>query len=191
MMNDSEIEGTVIHIRKTSKKIAFFDIEPKVTQDDRDRVSVVFKAWESGESIVRAVRGETKIHLGDELSFRGYSETADSFCALQYRILTRWSERCPGRAFQPRPPENNNIRNSDRPCKEFVNTGKCLKTKCCYQHTNDRGKLIERRLEFVKEKRERRLLEHEHDTGAEVAATSQRARVFSEWLVQTYSLGAC
>ena len=191
MMNDSEIEGTVIHIRKTSKKIAFFDIEPKVTQDDRDRVSVVFKAWESGESIVRAVRGETKIHLGDELSFRGYSETADSFCALQYRILTRWSERCPDRAFQPRPPENNNIRDSDQPCKEFVNTGKCLKTKCCYQHTNDRGKLIERRLEFVKEKRERRLLEHEHDTGAEVAATSQRARVFSEWLVQTYGLGAC
>ena len=191
-MTENEIEGLVVHIRKTSKKLAFFDVEPKVTQDsDRGRVTVVFKAWECGEAIVRAVRGETKIHLGDNISFRGYYEDEDNnFCALDYQIVSLWSERCPDKTFQSKPPENNHAKESSNlPCKEFVNTGQCRKSKCLYLHISDRSELIEKRQEFVKEKRERRLLEHENDSGAEVAGNSQRARIFSEWIVETYGLG--
>ena len=190
-MTESEIEGLVVHIRKTSKKLAFFDVEPEVTRDSgRGRVTVVLKAWESGEAIVRAVRGETKIHLGDKVSFKGYFEDEDTFCALDYQILSLWSERCPDKTFQPKPPENNHAKDSSNlPCKEFVNTGQCKKSKCLYLHISDRSELIEKRQEFVKEKKERRLLEHENDSGAEVAGNSQRARIFSEWIVDTYGLG--
>ena len=189
MMTENEIEGMVVHIRKTSKKLAFFDIEPKVIRD-RDRVTVVFKAWECEESIVRAVRGEAKIHLGDNVCFRGYFEDGDTFCAQDYQIVSLWSERCPDKTFQPKPPESNHSKDSaSLPCKEFLNTGKCTKSKCSYLHINDRTELIEKRLEFVKEKKERRVLEHENDSGAEVAGNSQRARIFSEWIVETYGLG--
>ena len=41
-MTKSEIEGVVVHIRKTSKKLAFFDVELKGIRDnDKDRVTVV------------------------------------------------------------------------------------------------------------------------------------------------------
>lgn len=190
-MIESEIEGVVVHIRKTSKKLAFFDVEPKVIRDsDRDRVTVVFKAWECGETIVRAVRGEAKIHLGDGVCFRGYFEDEDTFCAQDYQTVSLWSERCPDKTFQPKPPELCHSKdNRNLPCKEFVNTGKCTRSKCSYLHINDRTELIEKRLEFVKDKRDRRMLEHENDSGAEVAGNSQRARIFSEWILETFGLG--
>jgi len=65
----SSVQGTVVHIRKISKKLAFFDIEIKEPGvnigidslsesiinensqgDSFKRISAVFKSWECGDS---------------------------------------------------------------------------------------------------------------------------------------------
>lgn len=73
------MSGTVVHIRKVSKKLAFFDIEhPEHTKNIKSenkeseigsltRTTVVFKSWECGDSLVLATRSKDKIHVGDEL----------------------------------------------------------------------------------------------------------------------------
>ena len=122
-MGDS-ITGTVVHIRKTSKKLAFFDIE--ISQSDL-RKTVAVKSWESPESLSRAVKGKDKIHVGDQIEFRGYQETELVFCAVSYDIVELWSDKNPQISFVPRPPEQKNVNSENELlCKQFLNTGRCL-----------------------------------------------------------------
>ena len=69
MSPTTEVEGVVVHIRKSSKKLVFLDI-----CRDEERITVLFKSWET-ESIVEAVKGDRKIHLGDKVLFKGYFES--------------------------------------------------------------------------------------------------------------------
>ena len=185
MMRDS-VSGTIVHIRKTSKKLVFFDIEIP----PRDlRKTVVVKSWESPEILSRAVKGKDKIHLGDVIEFKGYNENDSVFSALNYEILTLWSAKSPDLNFTPRPPpQNNSPRESELLCKHFLNTGRCLAEHCGYKHLRDKEELVEKRLQFVKEKKQRQLLEHENSFNLEVANSSQRARIFSEWIVELFGL---
>ena len=180
------VSGTIVHLRKTSKKLVFFDIE--IPPSDL-RKTVVVKSWESPEILNRAVKGKDKIHLGDVIEFKGYYESESVFCAHQYYIRTLWSATNPELNFTPRPPEPKNPpRETELLCKHFLNTGRCLAERCGYKHLRDKEELVEKRLEFVKEKKERQLLVHENSLNIEVASSSQRARIFSEWIVEVFGL---
>ena len=47
---------------------------------------------------------------------------------------------------------------------------------------------MEKRQQFVKQKKERQILEHENSFNIEVASSSQRARIFAEWIVDVFGL---
>ena len=184
-MSDS-VTGNVVHIRKTSKKLAFFDIE--VPPSDV-RKTVVLKSWETLEILSRAVKGKEKIHLGDEVNYTGYWETDSVFCALNYDLVKLWSEKEPGTSFVPRPPPQKNVPSEEKLlCKQFLNTGKCSVAHCDFTHLEDRQLLVEKRQQFVQQKKERQILEHENSFNAEVVSNSQRARIFSEWIVEEFGL---
>ena len=185
MMRDS-VSGTIVHLRKTSKKLVFFDIE--IPPGDL-RKTVVVKSWETPEILNRAVKGKEKIHLGDVIEFKGYHESDSVFSALNYEIRSLWSTRCPELSFTPRPPEQKHFPlETELLCKHFLNTGRCAVEHCGYKHLRDKGELVEKRLEFVKEKKQRQLLVHENSFNIEVANSSQRARIFSEWIVDVFGL---
>ena len=185
MMRDS-VSGTIVHLRKTSRKLVFFDIE--IPPGDR-RKTVVVKSWETPEILSRAVKGKDKIHLGDVIEFQGYHENDSVFSASNYEIVTLWSVTNPELNFTPRPPPQKNFpRETELLCKHFLNTGRCLAEHCGYKHLRDKEELVEKRLEFVKEKKQRQILVHENSFDIEVASSSQRARIFSEWIVEVFGL---
>ena len=189
-MNKDKVQGVVIHIRKTSKKIVFIDIEPSDFKE-KERLTIVFKSWECGDVIKEVIRGEKKIHLGDVVQFIGYFENEGTFGSLEYQIISLWSDTNPRTAFTPKPPENlgDNNEAEKLPCKEFINTGKCGKKMCSFYHTEDQRELIESRLDFVKRKKDKRILVHENNENIEASSNSQRARIFAEWIVQTFTQG--
>lgn len=203
------MSGTVVHIRKVSKKLAFFDIEhPEHTKNIKSenkeseigsltRTTVVFKSWECGDSLVLATRSKDKIHVGDEVVFRGYFENKDTFSSKRYSIIQLWSLTNPDLVFLPKPPPDSQVNtlkrsgsdpNIDLVCKHFLNTGNCLKSSCKYSHPEDKKVLTERRVEFVKNKKEKQLLVHEGDILCDIASSSQRAKVYAEWIVEKFGL---
>ena len=181
-MKDS-VAGVVVHIRKKSKKLMFVDIE---TDQDQKRITVVFKSWENSTNIVDAVRGESKIHPGDEVVFRGYYEDESTFSAAAgHQILKLWSQDNPDTAFIPKPPSDN--KSSSNHCKEFINTGQCSNiSHCSYLHPDDKREVVTRRLRYVRDKKQRQLLVHENSCDQSSVSSSQRARVFAEWILETY-----
>ena len=189
-MNKDNIQGVVIHIRKTSKKIVFIDIEPS-DYKDKERITIVFKFWECGDVIKEVIRGEKKIHLGDLIQFKGCFENEVNFGCLEYQIISLWSDTNPNIAFVPKPPPSSGDNQDAKklPCKEFINTGQCGKQMCLFYHTEDQKELIESRLDFVKKKKDKRVLVHENNAKIEASSNSQRARIFAEWIVNTFTLG--
>ena len=150
---------------------------------------MVVKSWETPEILSRAVKGKDKIHLGDVIEFQGYHENDSVFSASNYEIVTLWSVTNPELNFTPRPPPQKNFpRETELLCKHFLNTGRCLAEHCGYKHLRDKEELVEKRLEFVKEKKQRQILVHENSFDIEVASSSQRARIFSEWIVEVFGL---
>jgi len=184
------IEGQVVHIRKVSKKIVFLDI---VDRNDK-RTSVVVKAWEAASLLLLMTKGKDKVHVGDKVSISGYFEENGEFSALNYSILELWSNISPSEPFVPIPPSNiggkrkreETIR---KPCKYFVNTGNCNTQNCPYLHENDKTELVAGRIDFVQKRKEKQLLVHEGDFEDEtVQSSSQRASVYSKWIVNKYGL---
>ena len=206
----STLTGTVVHVRTISKKIAFFDIEHRElaenvcsteSSDSSDRTNcslkrttVVFKSWECGEHLVLATRSKSKIHVGDEVSFNGYFENENTFSAKSYNIDQLWSLKNPGTVFLPKPPPDIPVKQvkrsfneqGEQPCKYFLNTGKCLKSSCKYLHLEDKKLLTEKRVQFVKNKKERQILVHEGDFVFDIASSSQRAKVYADWVVEKF-----
>ena len=65
-----ELKGQVVHKRKLSKKLIFFDIEQKNEDKkcEEDRLTVVLKSWIcENEIFVKATQGHLKIHVGDQV----------------------------------------------------------------------------------------------------------------------------
>ena len=184
---DDTVSGVVVHIRKSSKKLAFFDVETG-EKEEKKRITVVFKTWECKDLLLKAIKGDKKIHVGDNVSFKGYPESETEFCVLEYQILQLWSETNPGVNFIPRPPELSV--KSEAVCKQFLNTGRCSREKCHFQHLEQQSELIEKRVKFVKEKKERQILVHEGDLekNDSIVNKSQRSRIYSEWIVNKYGL---
>ena len=178
--NEKNVKGQIVHIRKVSQKIAFFD----VIDGTGKRITVVVKRWESGDLLTRITRGGEKVHVGDEVYFSGYFEKSGDFSAQNCVVLVLWSSENSNVPFVPIPPENPRSTPGEEPCKYFVNTGACLIKNCRYRHENLRRDLIEKRVEFVKKKIEKRFLFHE----SEVVSGSQRATVFSQWIVNKFGL---
>lgn len=162
------------------------------------RKTVVFKSWECGESLVLATRSKSKIHVGDEVTFSGYFENNDTFSAKTYSIDQLWSFISPGTFFLPKPPpdissttpvkRSRSDQEFELPCKHFLNTGKCLKSSCRYLHPEDKKELNEKRVEFVKRKRDKQLLVHEGDFMCDLASGCQRAKVYADWIVERFGI---
>jgi len=180
MMNSesNSVSGTVVHIRKVSKKIAFFDVEPSnsdkqdkgIVENDsisEGRITIVFKSWEAGDILSRSISSKNKIHVGDVVTFRGYFENRTSFSAKTYVIEQLWSNISPGVNFIPKPPSDkelsykrlcNNDDFEESACKYFVNTGKCPKPVCNFKHEENRKNLVKDRFNFVSDKARKKVI---------------------------------
>jgi len=201
-------EGQVVHIRKLSKKIAFFDIEQTLLGDKLDdavnsdeepetlpqRICVVLKTWNCGEDVMeQAVKTGQRIHVGDVVAFSGAFEDEKTFGAKSFQVLSYWSSNNPNLVFEAKPPpdqDRDKKRNKETPndieglCKYFVNTGQCPKTACKFKHRIEAGQ----REELVQEVKKRRAQAHEEALGghAGMSGANRRARVFAEWILDKY-----
>ena len=223
-----KINGQIIHKRKLSKKLIFFDIEPVDVHEtnqistnsdnvvinnqpniQNERITIVLKSWDCGEDVFRkATQGNQKIHVGDKVSFTGKFEDVKTFSAKIFTVDEYWSAANPGLNFIPKPPEDqtehkpeqkfehkaNKLEKNEtqtkhldkkKLCKFYLNTGRCPKSSCKYSHSDD----ISKRVGFVKEKKEKQILNHESDAGMDdVLGGSQRAAVYANWIVEKYGL---
>ena len=101
-----KINGQIIHKRKLSQKLIFFDIEPnndkEVQQEmindnatinnqpniQNERITVVLKSWDCGEDVFRkATQGNQKIHVGDKVGFTGKFEDLKTFSAKFFTVV--------------------------------------------------------------------------------------------------------
>ena len=204
-----KIEGQVVHIRKLSKKIAFFDIEltpldekpENAVPSDQEletvplRLCVVLKTWNCGEDVMeRAVKTGQRIHVGDFVAFSGVYEDEKTFGAKSFKVLSYWAAQNPNSFFEAKPPPDLNRNDKKRKemdssdkkgvCKYFVNTGQCPKTACKFSHYLEAGQ----REELVQEVKKRRAQAHEEALGGQegMSGANRRARVFAEWILTKY-----
>ena len=177
------------------------------SDNQKERITIVLKSWDCGEDIFRkATQGSQKIHVGDEVSFTGKFEDLKTFSAKFFKVDKYWSAANPGTNFIPKPTEDqteqkpeqklehtankiekneNQMNNLDKKlCKFYLNTGRCPKSSCKYSHSND----VSKRVGFVKEKKEKQILNHESDGMDDVLGSSQRAAVYANWIVEKYGL---
>ena len=207
LIMEVRIQGQVVHIRKLSKKIAFFDIEhsdglEKTEYSDemnvKTRKCVVLKTWNCGEEVMeKAVKTNQRIHVGDFVAFTGSYEKNDStFCAENFEIKIYWTSQNPGIVFEAKPPPDqdketkrkNGETSPEQPvglCKYFLNTGQCPKTSCKFSHAVEVGA----REEVVQEVKKRRAQAHEEALGGQegISGANRRARVFAEWILEKYN----
>jgi len=176
-------------MRKVSKKLMFIDIEVTGETNENTRESLIFKFWEVPELYDLINRGSDKLHVGDIVTFFGaWDDTA--FSVSQYTIMVPWSSVSEGLAFTPVPPATvsttkRKVSSAEALCKFFVNTGRCDAVNCAYKHT-DSSDLKQARAEFVRERKDRRLLVHEENFDSPIESASKRAEVLSNWIVETY-----
>jgi len=198
-----------VHIRKLSKKIAFFDIEQTLLGEKLTnavdsaqepevlprRICVVLKTWNCGEDVMeQAVKTGQKIHVGDFVTFSGVYEDEKTFGAKSFEVLRYWASHNPNSVFEAKPPPDHNTENKRRKekdsnnkegvCKYFVNTGQCPKTACKFSHCVEAGQ----REELVQEVKKRRAQSHEVALGGQegMSGANRRARVFAEWILTKY-----
>jgi len=203
-----KIEGQVVHIRKLSNKIAFFDVEqtlldgePKDPVDsDQEpdvlpqRICVVLKTWNCGEDVMeQAVKTGQRIHVGDFVAFSGAFEDEKTFGAKSFEVLSYWASQNPNLVFEAKPPPDGNTdkrtkengsKDKKLVCKYFVNTGQCPKSACKFSHHTEAGQ----REELVQEVKKRRAQAHEEALGGQegISGANRRARVFAEWILTKY-----
>ena len=117
--------GQVVHKRSISKKLMFVDVMKLKPLDctqsaephshngyneapaGQSRISVILKSVICGNEVIEMARkSPSKIHIGDEVEFRGEFEREDmaSFLAYSYKIETKWTETSLGKSFDPIPP---------------------------------------------------------------------------------------
>jgi hypothetical protein len=195
IMSNVEISGTVVHIRKVSRKLVFFDIVQNVA--DTTRQTVVLKFWNGPELVNRANRGPDKIHVGDVVKVIGCREEGGDVAATDFSVTDRWSDSHSTETFCPIPPpvmcgdRKEMVRNvSEQMCKFFLNTGRCAAADSCrFRHSQDADSIKRDRLDFVGAKLEAR--RQRHEPGLEyltdtVASSARRAEVFGRWILERF-----
>lgn len=168
------LTGRVVHKRSLSKKICFFD----VLVNEEERRTVVFKIWHCGEDLMqKMLKGQDRIHVGDEIEFEGRFETDHDFEVDAYKILSKDS------SFAPLPPSvKKSSSSSGGLCKFWLNSGRCPREECRFLH--EVGDLGAKRKRFVDKVLERRAkIQLEHEDGEErLKSRHQRAAIFVRWL---------
>ena len=145
---EHNLAGQVVHIRKVSKRLCFVDVfsqdegDPRgddVGQDTRKRCCAIFKSWVCGDGVMSsALRGESKIHCGDNVVFSGKMDETGDLLVSSYYLVNRWKDSRPGEHFLPIPPPTIHENTSESLCKFWLNTGKCPKgEECKFRHQAD------------------------------------------------------
>lgn len=195
-MCDTELCGQIVHMRKLSKKMMFIDVFC-VDSDEKDRQTLAIKFWNlSDEMWDRVNRGQNKLHVGDVVKFFGHWEQ-DLFSISDYNFLSKWSQCSTDTAFTPIPPPSTSKCSTNLKekhdvhrvtvCKYYVNTGQCNTESCPFRHDADLGTLKSSRSNFVQDRLEKRILEHETQFKREdLESASKRANLFASWLESRY-----
>ena len=203
--NETVVSGQIVHLRKLSKKMMFVDIIANNDISDSQsednnclRKNLVFKFWDLASCMWdKTNRGDDKLHHGDIVQFHG-TWHKDLFSVRDYTFINKWSDISKDNtAFKPIPPINNkhkSTQESNIPCKYFVNTGKCETTNCAYLHETNSKKLKSSRNNYVQERIQRRILEHEIQFDDENISSeknglhpaTKRCEEFTKWLVNQY-----
>ena len=146
---EHNLAGQVVHIRKVSKRLCFVDVfrqdegNPRggddVGQAARKRCCAILKSWVCGDGVMgSALRGESKIHCGDNVEFSGKMDETGHLVVSSYHISNRWKDSRPGEHFLPIPPPTIHENTSESLCKFWLNTGNCPKgDECKFRHEAD------------------------------------------------------
>ena len=211
-MSLTNITGTVVHIRKVSRKLLFFDII-LVESDGGEkggggetRQTVVFKAWTGPELVDRANRGPDKLHVGDLVHVTGCWEATAAgspgeFAASNFSVTERWAARHPSESFRPIPPPQSggtvnvekvgDVHGGGQLCKFFLNTGRCAAEEGCRfrHHSGDkRSSLVRDRVDYVGARLAARRQRHEAEfpPDTRLCSAARRAEIFGGWIVERF-----
>jgi hypothetical protein len=208
-MSDTEIAGTVVHIRKVSRKLVFFDVIVVDEEGGEHRHTVVLKSWIGPDLVDRANRGPDKLHVGDLVRVIGCREketecgSGGDFAATDFSVTERWSARHQKESFCPIPPKlatrsDNNIHLSsavdidnvsEQLCKFFLNSGRCAAAESCrFRHSQKGAAIVRDRLAYVGAKFAARQQRHETEFPPDtpVCSAAKRAEVFGRWIVEKF-----
>jgi len=195
-MCETVLCGQIVHMRKLSKKMMFIDIFC-VDTDNKDRQSLAIKFWSLPDGLWdRVNRGDDKLHVGDIVKFVGHWEQ-DLFSVRDYSLSSKWSQCHTETAFVPIPPPSSNKYTTDlkakpdvdksKVCKFYVNTGQCTAESCPFRHDTDLATLKSNRTNFIQDRLQKRILEHETQFEREdLESASKRSNIFASWLESRY-----
>ena len=101
-MTEGDVEGQVVHLRRLSRKICFYDL----IDDAENRICTVMKMDVVGEVLIQKAQKspESRIRVGDKVRFRGHWDDQDTFQIINYELLESFSKLHPGKVFQSIPP---------------------------------------------------------------------------------------
>lgn len=101
-MTEDHVEGQVVHLRRLSRKICFFDL----IDESQNRICTVMKMDVVGEMIIQKAQKSpgSRIRVGDRVRFKGFWEEKETFNIGGYELLESFSKLNPGKVFQSIPP---------------------------------------------------------------------------------------
>lgn len=211
-----KLAGQVVHIRRVSKRLCFIDLfcedegssqglesrGDDVSGASRRRSCAILKSWVCGDGVMSsALRGENKIHCGDNVVFSGKMDETGHLLVSSYHFINRWKDSRPGEQFLPIPPPMIHESTSESPCKFWLNTGNCPKgEECKFRHQAAEGTdLSGIRASYVNERLSSRMdaqLNAHHQSGDldhtaqdldDPSTRHQRATIFARWLCEEFA----
>ncbi|KAK9719007.1 hypothetical protein K7432_005099, partial [Basidiobolus ranarum] len=207
------LEGQIVHSRKLSKKLFFFDL--RVTEENS-----VYECCKKIECITRydeVSLAEVDIlwrsfKLGDKVRIFGQFEQLEKvptmehsqylFHAKRIEVTLRWNPEVP---FVPERPvrevtsKKRLTQEEEQPapiekgvCKYWINTGNCQVLNCPYQHPTSPEELSRIRKEWVTERvqtrRKLNISEEDPHSNEQKQSHRLRAKHFVDWLIKKYSI---
>ncbi len=187
-----ELAGQVVHKRSVSSKLCFYDLIITTSNKHEERISVALKAWICGQEVLdRARKGNDteRIHVGDVIRFKGKTSEEENFQATDFKIVRSFKEHNPGKTFSSIPPPvKDNGKRVRKPCKFWLNTGRCPREDGCpYEHNIEDRDIKVLRKEQVDDKIKRKAELQDNHGDVDLKSRHRRASIFAEWLLKEFA----
>uniref|UniRef100_A0A7S3XC35 C3H1-type domain-containing protein n=1 Tax=Picocystis salinarum TaxID=88271 RepID=A0A7S3XC35_9CHLO len=187
------LRGQLVFRRRVSRKLVFYELELQEAEGGSHGIELCIKAGdEMSEMQVKVFRD--RLRLGDVVVVDGAMEECGRTLRVKdVAVVQGWKETHPHEHFVPRRILQPNVKEDkiDQQvetkgaglCKFFLNTGRCSSGETCkFLHVNG---AIEKQA-FLQQRMERKTALSDNPHKSEAKSKRKRAKVFVDWLVDTY-----